>query len=186
MNVQRQDSNIIELVDLVHHRWNVPVLAHLQMHSGGKFVSLSNALQVSRASLSASLEDLMAMGLVRKNTGHGHPLRPEYLLTEFGEDIGQHCALLHKTIQRRKAADLAYRKWTLPLVAAMGEEALRFNELKTALTDATPRAITLGLKSMVREKWAARTLIDDYPPATAYALRPKGQQIFSCIAGLFS
>ncbi len=148
-------------------------------------MTLANALGVSRPSLSASLTDLIELGLVRKNTGHGHPMRPEYLLTDAGKEIGMQCAVLDDVVSKRRAADLAYRKWTLPLMAAMGDDALRFNELKSALDGASPRAITLGLKSMVSERWAARTLINDYPPAAAYHLKPKGQRILTSAAGLY-
>ena len=161
------------------------MLALLYKRSGCKFVTLVNSLGVSRASLSASLTDLIEMGLVRRNTGHGHPMRPEYLLTDEGKEIGAICANLNTAVQRRRAADLAYRKWTLPLMAALGDDVLRFNELKAALSVATPRAITLGLKSIVHERWATRTLIDDYPPAAGYQLRPTGQRILSCVDGLY-
>lgn len=185
MNTRIQHTDLSSLISLVHHRWNIPVLALLHKHSGCKCVTMVNSLRVSRASLSASLTDLIEMGLVYRNTGHGHPMRPEYLLTDEGKTIGAICADLNKAVQRRRAGDLAYRKWTLPLVAALGDDVLRFNELRTALADATPRAITLGLKSIVQERWATRTLIDDYPPAAGYQLRPTGQRILSCVDGLY-
>ncbi len=185
MQVQSQISDISFLVNLVHHRWNIPVLALLAKNSGGKFVTLVNVLNVSRPSLSASLTDLIELGFVCKNTGHGHPMRPEYVLTKAGEEIGTHCMVLHDVVQRRKAADLAYRKWTLPLLATMGGGAQRFNELKSALSGTTPRAITLGLKAIVNERWAARTVINDYPPAVAYRVQPKGQRILTCVDDLY-
>jgi len=186
VNARIQTSNLSSLIELVHHRWNIPVLAQLQKHAGSKFVTLVNTLNVSRGSLSASLAVLIDLGLVYRNTGHGHPMRPEYLLADAGKELGAHCAALYDIIQRRKAADLAYRKWTLPLVAAIGDEVLRFNELKLELTDATPRAITLGLKSLVQERWATRTLIDDYPPAAGYQLGSTGQKILPCVEGLLT
>ncbi len=33
--------------------------------------------------------------------------------------------------------------------------------------------------------WAERTLIDEYPPAAGYELRPKGQRVLSCVHGLY-
>lgn len=185
MSSKSQPADLSTLIQLAHHRWNIPVLAILAERSGGKFVMLANRLQVSRAALSASLSNLIDIGLVQKNTGHGHPMRPEYLLTEAGKSVGENCAVLDSIVQRRRAADLAYRKWTLPLVAAMGAEAPRFNELKLALPSATSRAITLGLKSMVNERWATRTLINDYPPAAAYHLKPKGERILRGVEGLY-
>lgn len=185
MTARIEHSDLSPLISLVHHRWNIPVLALLHKHSGCKYVTMVNSLGVSRASLSASLADLIEMGLVYRNTGHGHPMRPEYLLTNEGSEIGAICANLNAAVQRRNAADLAYRKWTLPLMAVLGDEKLRFNELKAALADATPRAITLGLKSIVQKRWVARTLIDDYPPAAGYQLRPAGQRLLSCVDGLY-
>lgn len=176
-----QSSNLHALIDLVHHRWNIPVLAALKRASGSKFVTLANSLGVSRASLSASISDLIALGLIEKNSGHGHPMRPEYRLTTSGDELAHHCVALDDAIRRRNVADLAYRKWTLPIIAAIGDEVLRFNQLKRILSDATPRAITLALKALVSERYADRTIIDDYPPTAGYHLRAPGQRILKCM-----
>ena len=173
------------LVELVRHRWNIPVVAELHRQSGAKFVTLVNSLDVSRGSLSTSLGDLIDLGFVRKNPGYGHPMRPEYLLTPAGTEIGDQCLALTRLVRRRDEADLAFRKWTLPLVAVIGDELRRFNELQRALKDATPRAIALGLKLMLKQRWAVRSLIDDYPPATGYALMPKGRTVLAQISGLY-
>lgn len=185
MQSDNNKPELTPLIELVHHRWNIPVIAELYRRSGAKYITLVNSLDVSRASLTTSLNDLVDQGLVRKNTGHGHPMRPEYLLTEDGLVIGEHCLSLAQLVRQRKEADLAFRKWTLPLVAAIGGEVRRFHEVRELLLDATPRAITLGLKSILEGRWATRTLIDDYPPAAGYELRPKGQRILSCVSGLY-
>ena len=182
MNATCQD--IYPLIRLVHHRWNIPIIAELDRESGAKFITLVNRLGVSRASLSKSLEHLIELGIVVRNPGHGHPMRPEYLLSERGAAIGPDCQSLMRIVRRRNEVDIALRKWTLPLVAAIGERNLRFNELRSALQEATPRAITIGLKVLLHQRWAARTLIDDYPPTAGYELRPKGQNILACVDGL--
>lgn len=169
---------------LVERRWNIPVLAALHEQSGAKFVTLANRLGAGRSSLSASLSYLIEQGFVRRNTGYGHPMRPEYLLTPAGEHIGAHCAALAKALRDDREQDLAYRKWTLPLVAAIGGELVRFRDLRDGLTLATPRAITLGLKSLLHERWAARSVIDDYPPGTGYRLLPRGRQIYGLLPPL--
>ena len=161
------------------------MLAELYQSSGAKFVTLANRLGVSRGSLSTSLGDLIDQGLVARNTGYGHPLRPEYLLTENGKGLGEHCLRLAKLVERRQEADLAYRKWTLPLVAALGADVRRFGELREDLGhEATPRALTLGLKSMLSVGWARRSVIDDYPPTAGYALLNKGRRVLDCVAPL--
>lgn len=179
------NRDLTPLIELVHHRWNVPIIAELHRQSGAKFVTMVNHLGVSRASLSTSLADLIDLGLVRKNTGHGHPMRPEYLLTRRGERIGEQCMKLTRTLQQSDETDLAFRKWTLPLVAVIGEETRRFNELRSQLDGATPRAITLGLKSLLHQRWAARTLIDEYPPAAGYRLMGRGRRVLACVHGLY-
>ena len=172
------------LIELVHHRWNVPVLAELSERIGAKFVSLVNALSVSRASLSKSLSYLTQMGLVMRNPGHGHPMRPEYVLTETVRQVGARCEALMGLLSRRRDTELALRKWTLPLIAAIGTRVMRFNELRAALTDASPRAVTLGLKALVERRWIKRSLVDDYPPTAGYELTPAGRRILDCIGKL--
>ena len=185
MSKGAENIALVPLIELVHHRWNIPVIAELYLRSGAKFITLVNSLGVSRASLSTSLRDLVDLGLVMKNPGHGHPLRPEYLLTDAGTGIGDECLSLTRLVRRRRESDLAFRKWTLPLVVALGDDVRRFNELKDALVGATPRAVTLGLKSMLLRRWAARSLIDDYPPAAGYELLPKGRSILACVSGMY-
>lgn len=176
-----ETADIGQLISLVHHRWNIPIVAELHRNQGAKFITLVNRLGVGRASLSASLQYLIQLGLVQKNVGHGHPMRPEYLLTASGVSIGPDCLALFQTLQRRNEADMAFRKWTLPLVSVIGNQLTRFNDLKAALTEATPRAITLGLKTLIQRRWAVRTLIDEYPPTAGYELRPEGQRILGYV-----
>lgn len=111
-------------------------------------------------------------------------MRPEYLLTDKGQSIGADCFALTRLVQVQGEADLAYRKWSLPLVAAIGTRSLRFRELRSALAGATPRAITLGLKSLLEQKWAIRNLFDDFPPRAGYELGPRGLHIHSLVDGL--
>ncbi|MEM7432840.1 MAG: winged helix-turn-helix transcriptional regulator [Pseudomonadota bacterium] len=181
MNFSTEHEPLEGLIALAHHRWNIPVIAELERQSGAKFVSLANRLGVSRGSLTASLSDLIDLGLVQRNSGHGHPLRPEYLLTEQGQRIGQHCNKISRLVAKRREEKLAYSKWTLPLVAAIGNGASRFNEVRDSLPVATPRAIALGLKSLTHYQWADRSIIDDYPPAAGYILLPKGERIWSSV-----
>lgn len=186
MNSSADPVTLAPLIELVHYRWNIPVLAELHRQSGARFVVLANSLGVSRGSLSASLDSLVQMDLVRRNPGYGHPMRPEYLLTDVGECVGERCLDLARLVERRGDSAIAYRKWTLPLVAAIGQGVRRFNEVREALGDAaTPRAVTLGLKSMTLEGWARRRLIDDYPPAAGYMLAPRGLTILRRIDRIF-
>ncbi len=177
-------EDLSSLIALVHRRWNIPILAELHTQRGAKFISLANALDVGRASLSASLNDLIDLRLVARNTGHGHPMRPEYLLTEAGRKVGERCSELMQGFRTATDIDLALRKWTLPIVATIGDDICRFSDVKNALRTATPRAITLALKAMSEHNWLRRTVIDDYPPTAGYALKPKGRRILKMVRRL--
>ena len=173
------------LIRLAHYRWNIPVIAELERRSGAKFVTLAHSLGAARGSLSTSLKDLISQGLVIRNPGYGHPMRPEYLLTPAGAEIGERCLRLEKLLRRRGEADLGYRKWTLPLVVAIGDGVHRFGEVRESLgAHATPRAVALGLKQLLSANWAERSLVDSYPPTAGYALMRKGRNVFAIVDGL--
>ncbi len=69
------------LVALFHNRWSVPILAELHRQRGSRFVTLARTLGMSRESLRRTLAALIESGLVGRNPGYGHPLRPEYVLS---------------------------------------------------------------------------------------------------------
>ena len=69
------------LVALCHHRWSLPVLAEIGRTRGTRFATLTGRLGVTGESLRRTLAYLQEEGLVERNPGYGHPLRPEYLLT---------------------------------------------------------------------------------------------------------
>ena len=48
---------------------------------GSRFAVMLARLGLSRSALAASLAQLQEAGWLRRNPGHGHPLRPEYVLT---------------------------------------------------------------------------------------------------------
>ena len=185
MRKHKPTADLSPLVRLVHHRWNIPIIAELQQRSGAKFVSILNHLKMSRAPLTAALTHLIDLGLIRRNTGHGHPMRPEYLLTRKGGAIAEDCLLLVRLLRRNNVVDLAFRKWTLPLVAAIGNRKMRFSELLTMLQEATPRALTIGLKSLLQHGWVERRLIDDFPPRAVYELTRNGRRILAPIQKLY-
>lgn len=122
--------SIEELIALCHHRWSAPVLAELGRTRGARFVVLVNRLGVGRASLQRTLAALVELGLVRRNPGYGHPLRPEYLLTPEGEEAAVRCARLLAAVDGK--ADVLLRKWSLPVLFALRGNA-RFSELREAL-----------------------------------------------------
>lgn len=146
----------------------MPVLAELRNRSGARFVELRNALAVPRDSLARTLAALGDAGLVARNPGYGHPLRPEYVLTADGARVAAACKRLLAELDGLQ--DVALRKWSMPVVRALGESRLRFSELRDALPGVTSRALALALKDLQGAGLVERTVTDDYPPATVYEL----------------
>jgi DNA-binding HxlR family transcriptional regulator len=165
------------LVALFHNRWSVPILAELHRQRGSRFVTLSRILGLSRESLRRTLAALIEGGLVGRNPGYGHPLRPEYVLTSAGERIAGACRPLVERLRRNELEEVGYKKWSMPVVYALGGGARRFSELREALEGISPRALALALKDLEAAGLVDRRVTDDYPPATVYRLTTIGRPL---------
>jgi DNA-binding HxlR family transcriptional regulator len=160
----------------------VPILAELRRARGSRFVALANRLGIGRDSLTRTLAALVEDGLVRRNPGYGHPLRPEYVLSREGERIAAISELLLAELDG--LVDVALRKWSMPVVRSLGGGALRFSELRASLPGVTGRALTLALKELQEAGLVERTVTDDYPPATVYRLTARGRPLARVLAAL--
>ena len=165
------------LVALFHNRWSVPILAELHRQRGSRFVTLSRILGLSRESLRRTLTALIDGGLVRRNPGYGHPLRPEYVLTSSGERIAAACRPLVERLRRGDLEEVGLKKWSMPVVYALAEGPRRFSELRETLEGVSPRALTLALKDLEATELLDRRVTDDYPPATVYRLTRRGRPL---------
>jgi len=162
------------LVALFHNRWSVPILAELDRQRGSRFVTLSQILGLSRESLRRTLAALIDGGLVRRNPGYGHPLRPEYVLTSSGERIAVACRPLVERLRSGGLEDVGLKKWSMPVVYALVVGSKRFSELRETLEGISPRALALALKDLEAAGIVDRRVTDDYPPATVYRLTRTG------------
>ena len=113
---------------LFHYRWAPPALALVDERGGARFVELQRQLGVGRESLRRALDALLELELVRRNPGYGHPLRPEYVVT----DAGRHAARMCAAVLAAGDADLLLRKWSVPTLARL-DGPRRFSELRSAL-----------------------------------------------------
>jgi DNA-binding HxlR family transcriptional regulator len=166
--------SVEDLIALFHHRWSAPVLAELERTRGTRFVVLLKRLGIGRESLKRTLGALTELGLVRRNPGYGHPLRPEYLLTRHGEAVARRCARLLQSLDGH--AHVALKKWSLPVLVALRKPA-RFSELRDALPGITPRSLALALKDLEREGFVRRRVEETYPPSTVYAATPAAARL---------
>ena len=165
------------LVALFHNRWSVPILAELHRQRGSRFVTLTRTLGLSRESLRRTLAALIDGGLVGRNPGYGHPLRPEYVLTRAGERLARACGPLVERLREDELEDVGLKKWSMPVVYALGEGPRRFSELRETLERISPRALALALKDLEAAGIVDRRVTDDYPPATVYRLTRTGRSL---------
>ncbi len=156
------------LAALFHRRWAVPILAELQRDSGAKFVTLAYRLSASQTVVRQTLDELIQRGMVRRNSGYGHPLRPEYLLTRYGERLAPECMTLHDALRKRELCDVGFKKWSMPALFAIGDGARRFVDVVGAL-EASDRAVALTLKDLSEVALVRRAVVESFPPGSAYS-----------------
>jgi DNA-binding HxlR family transcriptional regulator len=166
-----------ELIQLFHHRWAPPALALLAERGGTRFVELQRRLDVGRDSLRRALDGLLELGFARRNPGYGHPLRPEYLVTNDGRRAGAICA---RVLEAHRDHDLLLRKWTVPTLAQL-TAARRFSELRATLPGVTPRALALALRDLEDARLVRRDVLDTRPPSTLYRATAAGARVTAAI-----
>ena len=149
------------------------MLAELLRQQGSRFAALSGTLGVGRESLRRTLDSLLALGLVARNPGYGHPLRPEYVLTRSGEDAARRCAAL------LAAADdeVLLRKWSLPVLAALAAPAPLLRAAGRAPRGHAARARARSQGSRGPPGSIERRVEDAYPPTAIYAATPRAREL---------
>jgi len=173
------------LPELFHHRWAVPTLALLGTEGGGaKFVTLQRRLGVARDSLKRTLAALIAMRLVARNPGYGHPMRPEYVLTAAGQRLAPPCGHLVDRMERLGVTEIALNKWSLPLVHVLSVSEGRFNVILEMLETITPRALARALSDLQKAGLVERRVVDGHPPRTDYALSKRGRELATAVKAL--
>jgi DNA-binding HxlR family transcriptional regulator len=165
------------LVALLHHRWAVPILAEVHRASGARFVTLARRLGMSRDSLKRTLAALDEAGLVVRNPGYGHPMRPEYILTPEGLRVAPWCVRVHKLVRALGVEDVALRKWSLAVALALEAGNGRFSEVRAFLPGITARALALTLKELQTAGLVERVVVDAYPPTPVYRLTRRGRRL---------
>jgi DNA-binding HxlR family transcriptional regulator len=175
------------LPELFHHRWAAGVLAELDRTRGSRFVTLANRVGVGRESLRRTLSALIEGGLVMRNPGYGHPLRPEYVLTPRGLRVAPVCGDLLAGLRELGVEGAALKKWSLPVVLSLGGPGRRrFSALQERLRDITARALALALKDLTAAGLVDRAVTDGYPPASVYSLTRAGARLLPVLRRLES
>ena len=168
--------DIKTFVNITSRAWALPILA--RMHTGvpGRQAALLAATGASRSAFAQSMDHLVRIGLLERNPGHGHPLRPEYRLTEPGVEAA---ALAHQiqAIAQPAEQDLLRRTWTVPILTSL-QKPNHFNAIKRNLVTITDRALSQSLKSMENRQWVRRSVDEAArPPRSIYRAVNTGGKI---------
>src|SRR6266508_2769668 len=84
----------------------------------------------------------------------------------------------------RRAADLLERRWTVSILYASHEGALRFNEFQQALGSVPPATLTTRLVELERAGILERAVVDARPPLVEYRLTPRGRELRDVVDAL--
>ena len=123
------------------------------------------------------MEHLLGLGLLYRNPGHGHPLRPEYRLTAFGEELAEWAAQLDGLASRSSDRALLRNKWSLPLVGCLSREQ-RYADLRRALAPVTDRALSASLHRLTENAWLQRLVSQGVsPPRVSYRTILLGEKL---------
>ena len=76
----------------------------------------------------------------------------------------------------RRAADLLERRWTLSILYASVEGAVRFNEFVAVLGRVPPATLTARLTELAEAGLLERRVLDTRPPAVEYLLTARGKR----------
>ncbi len=160
------DINLI--VKITTRAWSLRILALLDQGVPGRQAALLQATKAGRTAFAQSLHHLIDLGLLERNPGHGHPLRPEYRLTPNGIEAA---AMAHRVlcaVPDEQDAPLLRRAWTLP-VLTVSPEPRSFTQIKTALPAITDRALSQTFKQLQGYGWLMRHVdTAAHPPRATY------------------
>jgi DNA-binding HxlR family transcriptional regulator len=92
------------------------------------------------------------------------------------------CAPLPEEV--RRAADLLERRWTVSIVYASHEGAVRFNEFLQALGKIPPATLAQRLNDLEEAGVLERTVVDARPPLVEYRLTERGLGLRSLVNAL--
>jgi DNA-binding HxlR family transcriptional regulator len=162
---------------LVGSRWFLPLLALASREDGVRSAALAARLRISRSMLAGVLDRLLDKGWLARNPGHGHPLRPEYLLTAAGRPVGAWCERVMEERRRLGLEGAGLGRWALPVVGLLDRRWERFSWLEARLSPVSPRSLSLALKQLLDVRLVDRRLEDVFPPRPLYGLTNRGQRL---------
>lgn len=170
------------LVKLTSRAWSLSILAKLHAGIPGRQAPLLTATGASRSSFTLSLAHLIELGLLEKNPGHGHPLRPEFRLTQDGKHMAEVASRIVKAVPDESEFALLRRSWTVPILA-LTHKPQRFSVIKSDLSTITDRALSKSLYLLETHEWIRRDIdISGRSPFPTYLAINHGIEVSKAIA----
>ena len=153
---------INSFVNITTRAWSLPILAKLYGGVAGRQAPLLAATGAGRSAFGQSLAHLMELELLERNPGHGHPLRPEFCLTDTGRVAAE---LAHQVYSQAEVADqdLLRKSWTLPVLTALHSTG-QFSAIRRGLPRITDRALSQSLKLLEDRRWVQRGIEENSRP----------------------
>lgn len=144
------------LVNMTPRAWVLPILASFHDGVPGRQAALLKATGASRTAFAQSMQHMVESGLVERNPGHGHPLRPEFRLTTLGAKIAAMAEKI-QTLPDQDGLALLRRTWTLPVLTSL-RQPRHFNEIRGFLPTITDRALSQSLHLLEEKAWVMREI----------------------------
>lgn len=164
-------------VKLMERAWSLRILALMGRGVLGRQAVLLAESGAGRTAFGHSLEHLVDLGLLARNPGHGHPLRPEYILTPLGQANAPAAMRIDAIAGRAGGSTVLRRVWSLP-VLAVSQSPRHFSEIKSGLGgQITDRALSTSLKQLQGQHWLRREVGPGYPPRPVYQAVDIGAEI---------
>jgi len=172
------------LVKITSRAWCLAILAALHGGTPARQAPLLAATRASRTAFAQSLANLVDLGVLERNPGHGHPLRPEYRLTATGKEAAAMAARIMEAKVNDAGLALLRRCWTVPVLTTCARPRF-FGEVKTALPRITDRALSQSLKQLHAQRWISRAVdTGTHPPRALYQATGPGTEIARAAAEL--
>ncbi len=165
------------LVKICEKAWALTALALIMKGTPVRVAVLAAAAGTPRSSMKPSVLHLHKLGLLAKNLGHGHPLRPEAMLTPEGEKWAEFALNLEGLLYRDEERRLVRLNWTLPTLR-VAYTPVRFTELRNTLAPVRDSTLSIALRRLEGTGWLERQVDAELrPPQVAYLTINRGREI---------
>lgn len=169
--------DINEIVKITSRAWSLSILAHIFNGVPGRQAPLLAASGATRTAFAQSLTHLIELGLLERNPGHGHPLRPEFRLTATGKEFAAMAGKIESVELGQTPAAILRKTWTVPVLAVC-QRPRYFSEIKGQIPTVTDRALSLSLQNLHARQWLRRDIDETSKlPRPLYSVENAGAEV---------